>query len=223
MKKLLTILCIMGLTGVFAQETTTTEETTADQTQATVEKKQAPQRAERGKRPIPPQMIEKFDKDGDGVLNDEEKASMRQTMKAKMLKKFDKDGDGVLSDDEKATMRKEMKNRRGPEARKCPPPPPPHFRDGKRPMPPQMIERFDKDGDGVLNNEEKTTMRKEMKNRRIGKKHPHRIGIRGERPKNQRAKVAAFFKKFDTDGDGKLSQKEFLKARKLFASRKAKD
>ena len=56
------------------------------------------------------EMIKKFDKDGDGKLNDAEKQAAKEAMKAehekKMLEKFDTDKDGKLSDAEKAEMQK---------------------------------------------------------------------------------------------------------------------
>ena len=45
-----------------------------------------------------------FDKDGDGELNEEERAEARKTMEARRkeaLKKFDKDGDGKLNEEER--------------------------------------------------------------------------------------------------------------------------
>jgi len=77
-------------------------------------------RKDRPHRDIPPEVIEKFDKDGDGKLNEEERQAARaagkERMEAKrkeMIAKFDKDGDGELSDDEKAEMRKAMGVRPG--------------------------------------------------------------------------------------------------------------
>ncbi|MEJ6559901.1 MAG: hypothetical protein QNL71_02450, partial [Akkermansiaceae bacterium] len=61
-------------------------------------------------------MLKKFDKDGDGELNDDEKKAMREAGKAAMIKKYDTDGDGVLSDEEKKAMPK--RRRGGPEGRK---------------------------------------------------------------------------------------------------------
>lgn len=73
-------------------------------------------------------MLKKFDKDGDGKLNDEEKAAMKAewqkrrgeggkgpdaARRAEMMKKFDKDGDGKLSEEERAAMRAEMQKKRG--------------------------------------------------------------------------------------------------------------
>ena len=93
-------------------------------------------------RPSREEIIKKFDKDGDGKLNDEEKAEVRKKMAERsgggrklppfLMKKFDKDGDGELNDEEKAEARKAMEERRK-----------------------EMIEKFDKDGDGKLNDEER--------------------------------------------------------------------
>ena len=56
------------------------------------------------------EMVKKFDKDGDGKLNDAEKTAAKEAKKAehekKMLEKFDTDKDGKLSDAEKAEMQK---------------------------------------------------------------------------------------------------------------------
>ena len=77
-------------------------------------------RKDRPHRDIPPEVIEKFDKDGDGKLNEEERQAARaagkERMEAKrkeMIAKFDKDGDGELSEAERAEMRKEMGGRPG--------------------------------------------------------------------------------------------------------------
>ena len=93
-------------------------------------------------RPSREEIIKKFDKDGDGKLNDEEKAELRKKMAERsgggrklppfLMKKFDKDGDGKLSDEEKAEARNAMEARRK-----------------------EMIGKFDKDGDGKLNEEER--------------------------------------------------------------------
>tara|TARA_B100001248_G_scaffold246298_1_gene216785 strand:- start:170 stop:619 length:450 start_codon:yes stop_codon:yes gene_type:complete len=92
-------------------------------------------------RPSREEVMKKFDKDGDGKLNEEEKAELRKQMAERgagrkippfIMQKFDKDGDGKLSQDERAEARKAMEARRA-----------------------EMIERFDKDGDGKLNEEER--------------------------------------------------------------------
>ncbi len=47
-------------------------------------------------------MTKKYDKDGDGELNEEEKNAMRTEMRAEMNKRLDTNGDGTVSEDERA-------------------------------------------------------------------------------------------------------------------------
>jgi hypothetical protein len=72
------------------------------------------------------QLIEKFDKDGDGKLNAEERKAAGEARKAEFLKKFDKDGDGKISPEEKKAIAEEMKKRFGDRRR-------PRPEGGKRP------------------------------------------------------------------------------------------
>lgn len=130
------------------------------------------------------EMLKKFDKDGDGKLNEEEKAALHTAMQeraAKMktenpelFKKLDKDGDGKLTPEE-------MRAGRG------------SGKDGKA----EMLKRFDKDGDGTLNDAEKAAMQAEMQERaaKMKEKHPE------------------LFKKLDQDGDGKLSPEELKRGK----------
>ena len=73
-----------------------------------------------GKRALPQRILEKFDTDGDGKLNESEKSELKKAMtqrrdenQAKMLKRFDSDKDGTLSPEEKKaaypTIKKERK------------------------------------------------------------------------------------------------------------------
>lgn len=115
---------------------------------------------ERGEHKLPPEIIAKFDKDGDGKLNEEEREAakaareeMEAARKQEMLDKFDMDKDGTLNEAEREAMRTEMKKR--------------------------MLEKFDKDGNGELSEEERAEMRKHFKDRPghdrpHGKDHKHR-------------------------------------------------
>ncbi len=125
--------------------------------------------AEEGKkrhgRKIPPQILAEFDTDGDGTLNEEERAAAKaahgermKARKAEMLEKFDKDGDGELNEEEKKAMNEAMKAR--------------------------MLEKFDKDGDGELSAEERAEMRKAMSKRRGGPRH----GARRKGPRDGKGK-----------------------------------
>ncbi len=118
---------------------------------------------DREQRKLPPEVIAKFDKDGDGELNEEERAAAKaereEKMKEKkqeMIAKFDKDGDGELNEEERKAARAAGKQ--------------------------MMLEKFDKDGDGTLNDDEKAAMREAMKDRPGGpragggKKHGPRDG-----------------------------------------------
>ncbi|MEM1058673.1 MAG: hypothetical protein AAGK14_05450 [Verrucomicrobiota bacterium] len=96
-----------------------------------------------GQRQLPPEVIEKFDADGDGQLNEEERQAAREARRANMLEKYDADGDGQLSDEEKAQLRADN----------------PRKRKGPRKLPPEVVERFDADGDGQLNEEERQAAR----------------------------------------------------------------
>lgn len=57
----------------------------------------------------PPEIVAKFDLDGDGKLNQEERKAARKAMhehhRQKMLEKFDTDGDGKLSEEERKAAR----------------------------------------------------------------------------------------------------------------------
>ena len=117
---------------------------------------------ERPPRKLPPEIIAKFDKDGDGKLNEAEREAakaargeMEAARKTEMLAKFDADGDGTLSEDEKKTAQEAMKKK--------------------------MLEKFDKDGDGKLSEDERAEMRKAMPQRPGGPKGPGKGGD-GPRP-----------------------------------------
>lgn len=94
-------------------------------------------RPERGaQRPLPPELLKKYDKDGDGKLSDDERKAMQEDMKAKreahekaLLEKYDADKDGKLSDEERKTAREEEQKR--------------------------ILATYDKDKDGKLSEEER--------------------------------------------------------------------
>ncbi len=105
---------------------------------------------------------------------------------AEFLKKYDKDGDGKLSDEEKAAAKEAMKDHK-PATPDQPAPGGPGGRGGF--MSEEIIKKYDKDGDGKLNDEEKAAAREGM-----------REAMREE------------IKQFDKDGDGKLNDEERLAA-----------
>jgi hypothetical protein len=127
------------------------------------------------------QLIKKFDTDGDGKLNDEEKAAALKerggrpggkgaarrgpdgaTM-AELIKKYDKDGDGKLSDEEKTAAREAAGKKGGRPGAGAP-----GGRGGA-----EALKKYDKDGDGKLSEEEKTAARAGFQGKRPeGRKKP---------------------------------------------------
>lgn len=117
-----------------------------------------------------------------------------------MLKRFDADGDGKLSADELKKIREEMLKNAPPFLRQQ------SFNDE------EMLKRLDTDNDGKLNSEELKKMQEDIFNN-----IPSMPGFSGGPPGgpggppgfNQEDLV----KKFDSDGDGKLNDKERKSAR----------
>ena len=138
------------------------------------------------------QLMKQFDKDGDGRLNEEERAAAREAIKNKsadleqlkknhakdVIKKFDVDGDGKLDQEELSAFLDEQrklfnKQRRSMGPRR-------NFKPSK-----EMLAKFDKNGDGKIDNTERRAMFQEA-----------------------RARREALIKKYDADGDGRLSDAE---------------
>lgn len=122
------------------------------------------------KPPLPPNwqnegmllLMERFDTDKDGKLNDEERravASMAKKLleekKRAILEKYDKNRNGHLEADELVAMRCDWERRDpgiGQRVRH-------RMRESRRDDRLELCQRFDKDGDGRLNEEERSAMR----------------------------------------------------------------
>lgn len=99
----------------------------------------APERPNREARPIAAALLAQFDKDGDGRLNEEERAEMQRVMRERrearrqeLLKRFDADGDGRLSEQERETARETIRR--------------------------EMLAKYDANGNGELDPEERRAM-----------------------------------------------------------------
>ena len=116
------------------------------------------------------QLMKQFDRDGDGRLNEEERAEamkalrektadlaeMRRKFAREIIAKFDKDGDGKLSREERRAMFEEARKKRE-----------------------ELFKKYDIDGDGKLSDAEKTKLIQDpevqnMMKRMIG--NPPRFG-----------------------------------------------
>ena len=105
----------------------------------------------KGKGSPPQRILEKFDTDGDGKLNDSEKSELKKAItqrrgenQAKMLKRFDSDNDGTLSTEEKKAAIPTIKKER-------------------KAIHEAALKQFDKDGDGKLSPEEREGAREWVK------------------------------------------------------------
>jgi hypothetical protein len=87
------------------------------------------QRPAHPERPISAEVLKEFDQDGDGKLNDQERAAMHAEREKKKLERYDTDKDGKLSDAEKTAMRASREK--------------------------EMLEKFDADKDGKISDEER--------------------------------------------------------------------
>jgi hypothetical protein len=133
-------------------------------------------------------LLEKFDADKDGQLSPQERAKAEEQMLKELgdaagpkfqefLKKFDRDGDGRLNAQERsAAMAAAQKLRAAgggavgglPAAGAAPAAsqPTPKPAKPKRPSRAEVLKRFDKDGDGKLNDEEKAAAREAARERK---------------------------------------------------------
>jgi len=97
-------------------------------------------------------------------------------------------------------------------------------RPGREQMRTAMLKRFDKDDDGKLSDEERAAARTAYEARRgsgSGKRGPRggAPGAERERPDRERMR-AEMLKRFDKDGDGRLSDEERATMRKHFEARR---
>ncbi len=164
------------------------------------------------RRRIPPQILQQFDKNGDGKLDEAEKRAIRDSF----MKRFDKNGDGKIDEAEKRAAREAFMKRRGGPGK-----------DGKgRPGKGRpgrfdrqaILKRFDKNGDGKLDEAERQAAREAFMKRRGG---PGKDG-KGRPGKGRPGQFdrAAILKQFDKNGDGKLDEAERQAAREAFMKRR---
>lgn len=92
MKTVLTIVLGLGLGGLFAQA---------------AEGEPKPKLA-----PALPDWVKKYDKNGDGKLDPDERAALQKDRQEEMLKKYDKNGDGKVDEAERKAMAEERRKER---------------------------------------------------------------------------------------------------------------
>jgi Ca2+-binding EF-hand superfamily protein len=119
---------------------------------------------DKDKKAPPKHMLDKFDKDGDGTLNENERNELKQVMserrkqtKAKILKRFDSNGNGELSPDEKKAAT-------------------PIIAEERKKIKAAVLEQFDKDSDGKLSMDEREGAREWVK-----QNYPEAIALRARK------------------------------------------
>lgn len=139
--------------------------------------------------------IERFDSDGDGVLNETERAAAHAAfaeehpeaaaraakMRERFMARWDTDGDGAMSEAEREAFRG-------------------HARAERERFHADMLERFDADGDGALSDSERREARE-----------THRAKMR--------ERHEAMLAEFDADRDGRLNREEREAARPSLEAR----
>jgi len=59
-----------------------------------------------------PESVKKYDKNGDGKLDDSERAAYQKDRQAELIKKYDKNGDGKVDETERQAMIEERQKQR---------------------------------------------------------------------------------------------------------------
>ena len=192
----------------------------------------------RGQRVNQEELIKRFDKNGDGRLDEQERTAARRVRGkkgkgryAEILKRFDKDGDGRLSEEERGQARRARgegnPQRAGAQRRQDPP----------RVNVQSLLRRFDKDGDQKLNQEELSALLRSMRRQRGESNRPAGVDRRpagrdaqnrarrdqnrprrdrpqdAPRPRRPRVDREKLIERFDKDGDGRLDDQERSQAR----------
>ena len=186
--------------GVAPADTSVPPAPATSSTTATAKIERAPEN------PAPPramtaeEILKRFDKNGDGKLDEDERADAHDTMmktqrerqaarlgnpnaeqfQKRMLELFDKNHDGRLDEEERAEARKYAEE---------------HGFGGGGTMREEMLKRFDKNGDGKLDEDERAEMQKAMRAR--GPNGPGAM-MRQE-----------ILRRFDKNADGKIDDTEW--------------
>jgi len=158
------------------------------------------------------ELLQRFDKNGDGRIDDDERIDAREAMRAgqndrkmaggspqlraRMLERFDKNQDGRLDDTERAEAQKAARERGiGMETEKSRPMA--RLPEGR--LREEALKRFDANGDGQLDESERAEMRKALGDRLA------------ENPQ--------VIQRFDKNGDGRLDESERAAARAAMQQR----
>ena len=161
--------------------------------------------------------MKRFDKDGDGKLDDDERAEAMDALKKKgadvqaqfrqmLLRRFDADKSGTLDETERKTALDEVMKQleqNGPMV--------------KNTVLGMVKNRFDADGDGALSPEELATAREELTARLLqsvaGAAKTAPLDPAARRKQTEDARKKEMLDRYDADGDGTLDESERERAK----------
>jgi len=171
-------------------------------------KEKFPERAKRQPPLRQRMMMNRFDKNRDGKLDEAEKAAMEKNKK-EFMEKFDKDGDGKLNEVERKAFMEQRRKDMAPDADGLPGNMAPDERK-------KVLAEFDKDGDGKLDLEERKAAFKARRERMEQMRAEDDPRVQRRPPREKREMM---IEKFDADRDGKLNEAERAKMREEIQKR----
>jgi len=153
--------------------------------------------------------IERYDKDGDGQVSDEERRAGRERdQQAELRRRADRDRDGQLDGAEQTAYDESLRQARDKQA---------HDEQARK----NFMNRFDKDGDGDLNESERQAVGPyyQALREKVNKTAIELYDSNGDGQLNAEEKAAGMtqfnkqvMEKYDSDGDGELNLKERAEA-----------
>lgn len=162
--------------------------------------------------------VQRYDANGDGRLDDDERRAAREAVRDGWRQRFDRNGDGQLDEQERRAMREQMRSENEP------------FRQMRENW---LLGQFDADGDGSLSESERESIRTFESNFRdaVGKAAQRVLGVNPREMNREQA--AALRAKYglvmvsiparmqawaDANGDGQASEEELTAYRNRAAT-----
>lgn len=204
---------LFGLTSLHAADTAPSPAIAADLAAANSVAKveRAPENLPAPRALTAAEMLKRFDKNGDGKLDEDERAEAHEMMlqetmnrqalvaatggaeelRKRALEMFDKNHDGKLDDEERAAARKYVEEHGGIQGV----------------VSEELKKRFDKNGDGKLDEAERAQLQQFLQNRK-GKAGPGGVAMRQE-----------ILRRYDHNGDGKIDDAEWAELEPVMRQR----
>jgi len=170
-------------------------------------------------RPNFQELIKRFDRDGDGRLNEQERRLAQEEMRKRgpqtnanrpsreeIIKRFDVNKNGRLDPPEQARMREQMRLRQQGKPQPRPDQPRPAGTEANRQ---RLLQRFDANGNGQLDPDEQQKAQQAVEEfrRRAGGNRGNTQGLK-PRERKSRLDTSALLEKYDTNKNGTLDADE---------------